>query len=103
MKKLLTYGLAALLITATVLAQSVHKIKDDVLGADSKQDFSEMIRMLKDNDKDGLKEMVRQGKLIWLDYGQEVSLESIDVSGGAKEVRIKGTTTTWWIPSIYLD
>jgi uncharacterized sporulation protein YeaH/YhbH (DUF444 family) len=92
-------------MTVAALAQSLHTIKDDVLAADSKQDFSQMLRLLKDNNKGAIQEMVRQGKLIWLDYGQEVSLESIDVSAGAKEVRIKGTrtTTTWWIPSIYLD
>jgi hypothetical protein len=37
MKKLLTYGLAALLMTVTALAQSLHRIKDDVLAAYSKE------------------------------------------------------------------
>jgi len=66
--------------------------------------FAALRRMLKDNNE-GAQEMVREGKLIWLDYGQEVSLGSVDVSAGTKEVRVKGTTTTatWWIPSIYLD
>jgi hypothetical protein len=31
MKKLLTYGLAALLMTVTALAQSLHRIKVDLV------------------------------------------------------------------------
>jgi len=69
-------------------------ISDDVIQKFYKCWHDHRIRMLKESNKGGLQEMVRQGKLVWLDYGQEVSLESVDVSLGAKEVRIKGTTTT---------
>ena len=39
MKKLRTFGLAVLLMTVTALAQSLHKIKDDVLAASSEGIF----------------------------------------------------------------
>jgi len=103
MKKLLTYGLAALLMTVTALAQSLHKINDDVLGAYSKEDFSEMMAMYAIEDTDAVKEMVSKGKVVGLRKGALVYLESIDVLGWIAKVRPKGSTTTVWIPSAFLD
>jgi hypothetical protein len=38
--------IALLSITATTLAQSLHKIREDVLAAYSKEDFTEMMSIL---------------------------------------------------------
>ena len=72
MKKLLTYGLAALLMTVTALAQSLHRIKDDVLAAYSKEDFSEMMAMYAIKDTDAVKKMVSEGKVVGLRKGRSV-------------------------------
>ena len=82
MKKLLTYGLAALLMTVTALAQSLHRIKDDVLAAYSKEDFSTMMDLYALKDTDAVKKMVSEGKVVGLRKGAEVYLESVDMRTG---------------------
>jgi hypothetical protein len=103
MKTLLTYGLAALLMTVTALAQSLHRIKDDVLAAYSKDDFSTMMDLYAIKDTDAVKKMVSEGKVVGLRKGAEVYLESVDLRGSMVKVRPKGSTTTVWIPYEFLD
>ena len=103
MKKLLTYALAALLMTVTALAQSLHRINNDVLAAYSKEDFTEMIAMYTIQDTDAVKQLVSEGKVVGLRKGALVYLESIDLRDGTAKVRPKGSSTTVWIPSQFLD
>ena len=103
MKKLLTYALAALLITVTALAQSLHRINNDVLAAYSKEDFTEMMDMYAIQNTDAVKQMVSEGKVVGLRKGALVYLESIDLRDGTAKVRPKGSSTTVWIPSQFLD
>ena len=103
MKKLLTYALAALLMTVTALAQSLHRINNDVLAAYSKEDFTEMMDMYAIQNTDAVKQMVSEGKVVGLREGALVYLESVDMLAGIAKVRPKGSTTTVWIPSQFLD
>jgi hypothetical protein len=103
MEKVLTSALVALLMTATAMALSLHRIKEDVLAAYSKEDFSEMMSMLTIHDTHAVKQMVDQGKVVGLRRGSEVYLQSIDVIAGIAEVRPKGSTVTVWISSDVVD
>jgi hypothetical protein len=47
--------------------------------------------------------MVSEGKVVGIRKGALVYLESIDVLHGIAEVRAKGSTTTVWIPSQFLN
>jgi hypothetical protein len=103
MKQLLIYAFAAHLMTVTALAQSLHRINNDVLAAYSKEDFIEMMDMYAIQDTDAVKQMVSEGKVVGLHKGALVYLESIDVHDEIVKVRPKGSTTTVWIPSHFLD
>ena len=103
MKKLLTCGFAVLLMTVTALAQSLHRIKDDVLAAYSKEDFSTLMAMYAIKDTDAVKKMVSEGKVVGLRKGALVYLEDVDLGNGIVKVRPKGSTTTVWIPSQFLN
>ena len=102
MKQLLIYAFAAHLMTVTALAQSLHRINNDVLAAYSKEDFIEMMDMYAIQDTDAVKQMVSEGKVVGLHKGALVYLESIDVHDEIVKVRPKGSTTTVWIPSQFL-
>jgi len=74
-----------------------------VLAAYSKEDFIEMMDMYAIQDTDAVKQMVSEGKVVGLRKGALVYLESVDVRNGIVEVRPKGSTTTVWIPSQFLN
>ena len=95
--------MVALSLTATALAQSLHKLREDVLGAYSKEDFSEMMSMFEIHDTQAVKAMVDKGKVVGLRKGSEVYLESVDLIARIAQVRPKGSNTTVWIPSDFVD
>jgi hypothetical protein len=103
MKRPLTYILVALFLAVTGLADSLHRIKEDVLGAYSKADYTEMMSMFAIHDTKAVKQMVDQGKVIGIRKGSEVYLESIDLIAGIAEVRPKGSTIAVWISSDFVD
>ena len=81
----------------------LHRINNDVLAAYSKEDFAEMMDMYRIQDTDAVKQMVSEGKVVGLRKGTLVYLESVDVRDGIVKVRPKGSTTTVWIPSQFLN
>ena len=81
----------------------LHRINNDVLAAYSKEDFTEMMDMYAIHDTDAIKQMVSEGKVVGLRKGALVYLESVDVHDGIVQVRPKGSTTTVWIPSQFLE
>jgi hypothetical protein len=81
----------------------LRKINKDVLGAYSKEDLTEMLDLYAIQDIDGVKQMVSQGKVVGLRKGALVSLEDVDVRDRIVKVRPKGSSTTIWIPSQFLD
>jgi hypothetical protein len=81
----------------------LHRINNDVLAAYSKEDFTEMMDMYAIQDTDAVKQMVSEGKVVGLRKGALVYLESVDVRDGIVKVRPKGSTTTVWIPSQFLN
>ena len=103
MKRPLTYTLVAIFLTVTGLAQSLHRIKEDVLAAYSKADFTEMMSMYAIHNTEAVKQMVDEGKVVGIRKGSEVYLESIDLIAGIAEVRPKGSTIKVWIPSDFVD
>jgi hypothetical protein len=103
MKNVLICALAALSVTAAAVAQSLHKIREDVLGAYSKEDFSEMMSMFAIHDTEAVKALVDKGKVVGLRKGSEVYLDRIDLIARTAQVRPKGTNTTVWIPSDFVD
>jgi hypothetical protein len=78
-------------------------VNKDVLGAYSKEDFTQMMDMYAIHDTDAVKQMVSEGKVVGLRKGALVSLEDVDVHDGIVKVRPKGSATTVWIPSQFLD
>ena len=80
-----------------------HRINTDVLAAYSKEDFAEMMDMYRIQDTDAVKQMVSEGKIVGLRKGALVYLEDVDVGNGIAKVRPKGSTTTVWIPSQFLN
>jgi hypothetical protein len=103
MKRAVTCILVAIFLTVTGLAQSLHRIKDDVLAAYSKADFTEMMSMFAIHDTKAVKQMVDAGKVVGIRKGSEVYLESIDLVAGIAEVKPKGSTIKVWIPSEFVD
>jgi hypothetical protein len=81
----------------------LHRINNDVLAAYSKEDFTEMMDMYAIHDTDAINQMVSEGKVVGLRKGALVYLESVDVRDGIAKVRPKGSTTTVWIPSQFLE
>jgi hypothetical protein len=81
----------------------LHRINDDVLAAYSKEDFLEMMDLYRIQDTDGVKQMVSEGKVVGLHKGALVYVEDIDVYKRIAKVRPKGTTTTVWIPSQFVN
>jgi len=81
----------------------LYRINNDVLGAYSKEDFTEMIDMYAIQDTDAVKQMVSEGKVVGLRKGTLVYLESVDLRDGSAQVRPKGSTTTVWILNQFLD
>jgi hypothetical protein len=69
MKQVLIYALAAHLMTVIALAQSLHRINNDVLAAYSKEDFIELMDMYAIHDTDAVKQMVSEGKVVGLHKG----------------------------------
>jgi hypothetical protein len=90
-------------LTATNAFAEWHTIKDDVFAAGSKQDFSILMHMLSEGDREAIKEMVLEGKVGLLSKGQQVELVHVHILDGVDEVRIKGSTATSWIPSELLN
>jgi len=84
-------------------ASPLHRITNDVLGAYSKEDFTEMMDMYVIQDTDAVKQMVSEGKVVGLRKGTLVYLEDVDVRDGIVKVRPKGGTTSVWIPSQFLN
>jgi hypothetical protein len=74
-----------------------------VLAAYSKEDFAELMAMYSIQDTDAVKQMVSEGKVVGLRKGALVYLEDIDAYNGIAKVRPKGSTTTAWIPSQFLN
>jgi len=81
----------------------LHRINNDVLGAYSKEDFTELMDMYAIHDTDAVKQMVSEGKVVGLRKGTLVSLEDVDVFRGIVKVRPNGSTTTIWILSQFLN
>jgi hypothetical protein len=81
----------------------LYRINSDVLGAYSKEDFTEMIDMYAVRDTDAVKQMVSEGKVVGLRKGTLVYVESVDLRDGSVQVRPKGSTTTVWILDQFLD
>jgi len=81
----------------------LHSINNDVLATFSKGDFTEMMSMYAIHDTDAVKQMVSEGKVVGLRKGALVYLEDVDVRDGIVKVRPKGSTTTVWIPSQFLN
>jgi hypothetical protein len=81
----------------------LRRINDDVLAAYSKEDFTEMMDMYGIHDTDAVKQMVSEGKVVGLRKGALVYLEDLDLREGIVKVRPKGSTTTVWIPSQFLN
>ena len=81
----------------------LYRINNDVLGAYSKEDFTEMIDMYAIQDTDAVKQMVSEGKVVGLRKGTLVYLESVDLRDGSAQVKPKGSTTTVWILNQFLD
>ena len=81
----------------------LHRINNDVLAAYSKEDFAEMMDMYRIQDTDAVKQMVSEGKVVGLRKGALVYLEDVDLGNGIVKVRPKGSTTTVWIPSQFLN
>ena len=82
---------------------ALHKINNDVLGAFSKEDFTEMMDMYAIHDTDAVKQMVSEGKVVGLRQGALVYLEDVDLRDGIVKVRPKESATTVWIPSQFLN
>ena len=78
-------------------------VNKDVLGAYSKEDFTQMMDMYAIHDTDAVKQMVSEGKVVGLRKGTLVYLEDVDLRNGIVKVRPKGSTTTVWIPSQFLN
>jgi hypothetical protein len=87
----------------TPKAGPLHRINNDVLATYSKEDFAEMMAMYAIHDTDAVKQMVSEGKVVGLRKGALVYLEDVDVRNGTVKVRPKGSTTTVWIPSQFLN
>jgi cell division septation protein DedD len=83
--------------------EPLRRINKDVLGAYSKEDFTEMMDMYAIQNTDGVKQMVSEGKVVGLRKGVLVYLEDVDVRDRIVKVRPKGSTTAIWIPSQFLD
>jgi len=81
----------------------LHRINNDVLAAYSKEDFVEMMDLYRIQDTDAVKQMVSEGKVVGLRKGALVYVEDIDVYKGITKVRPKGSTTTVWIPSQFVN
>ena len=81
----------------------LHSINNDVLATYSKEDFTEMMDMYGIQDTDAVKQMVSEGKVVGLRKGALVYLEDVDLRNGIVKVRPKGSTTTVWIPSQFLN
>ena len=81
----------------------LRRINNDVLAAYSKEDFAEMMDLYRIQDTDGVKQMVSEGKVVGLRKGALVYLEDVDLGNGIVKVRPKGSTTTVWIPSQFLN
>ena len=81
----------------------LRRINNDVLAAYSKEDFAEMMDMYRIQDTDAVKQMVSEGKVVGLRKGALVYLEDVDLGNGIVKVRPKGSTTTVWIPSQFLN
>jgi hypothetical protein len=81
----------------------LYRINNDVLGAYSKEDFTEMIDMYRIHDTDAVKQMVSEGKVVGLRKGALVYLESVDLRDGSAQVKPKGSTTTVWILTQFMD
>ena len=81
----------------------LRKINNDVLGAYSKEDLTKMMDLYAIHDIDAVKQMVSEGKVVGLRKGALVSLEDVDVRERIVKVRPKGSSTTIWIPSQFLD
>jgi T4 superinfection immunity protein len=81
----------------------LHRINNDVLAAYSKEDFAEMMDLYRIQDTDAVKQMVSEGKVVGLRKGALVYLEDVDLRNGIVKVRPKGSTTTVWIPSQFLN
>ena len=81
----------------------LHRINNDVLAAYSKEDFVEMMDLYRIQDTAGVKQMVSEGKVVGLRKGALVYLEDVDLGNGIVKVRPKGSTTTVWIPSQFLN
>ena len=81
----------------------LRRINNDVLAAYSKEDFAEMMDLYGIQDTDGVKQMVSEGKVVGLRKGALVYLEDVDLGNGIVKVRPKGSTTTVWIPSQFLN
>jgi hypothetical protein len=74
-----------------------------VLAAYSKEDFGEMMDLYRIQDTDAVKQMVSEGKVVGLRKGALVYVEDIDVYNAIAKVRPKGSTTTVWIPSQFVN
>jgi len=81
----------------------LRRINKDVLGAYSKEDFTEMMDMYAIQDTDAVKQMVSAGKVVGLRKGVLVFLEDVDVRDRIVKVKPKGSSTAIWIPSQFLD
>jgi cell division septation protein DedD len=81
----------------------LHRINNDVLAAYSKEDFAEMMDLYRIQDTDAVKQMVSEGKVVGLRKGALVYVEDIDVHNAIAKVRPKGSTTTVWIPSQFVN
>ena len=81
----------------------LHRINNDVLATYSKEDFTQMMSMYAIHDTDAVKQMVSEGKVVGLRKGSLVYVDDIDVYKGLTKVRPKGSTTTVWIPSQFVN
>ena len=90
-------------LSPTAKASLLHIVNHDVLAAYSKEDFTEMMDMYGIQDTDAVKQMVSEGKVVGLRKGAQVYLEDVDLRDGIVKVRPKGSNTTVWIPSQFLN
>lgn len=82
--------------------QFLYKIKQDCLGAYSKEDLDLLTGMLVNRDKNAVLRMILEGRACFLQKGERVYLENTSFWTGTVEIRPEGSTHTIWLPYEYI-
>jgi len=97
MYRMISTAIVLLLLFSPVAAQETKTLKKGYLIAVNETSFDKCMSMIVNEDNRAFAQMISSGLCAVTKNGVQVYLEDVHMFSGVSEIRVKGSTATFWV------